>query len=51
MRDKGPARYELHYKYEKREEEEFPLLCVLSERKKEVHLEKLRRIHPTPSQR
>lgn len=27
------------------------MLCVLSERKREAHLERLRRIHPTPSPR
>lgn len=34
-----------------RKEDEFPMLCVLSDSKKEAHLEKMRRIHPTPVQK
>ena len=40
-----PARYELKYYLERKEEEEdeYPLLCVLSDRKKDAHLSKLKK--------
>ena len=43
-------RFEMEEVHDKKEEE-FPLLCVLSDNKKEAHLDRLRRIHPAPPNR